>query len=86
MSANFNLRNINPKVMILLKHEAANQNISVNSLILKFLERELGLAPRKKKPHFSDLDDLAGTWSENDKKKFQDQIKFFEQVDQELWS
>lgn len=84
-NANFHLRNISPDVMALLKDEASNQNISINSLILHYLERELGVVQRIKKPHFNDLDDLAGTWTEKDIKKFDEKTKCFEQVDKELW-
>lgn len=83
---NFNLRNISPDVMVLLKKEAAKQNVSVNSLILQTIERELGVSRQTKKAVFHDLDRLAGTWSDKDKKTFDERIKPFETIDQELWS
>ncbi|MFI5343662.1 MAG: toxin-antitoxin system HicB family antitoxin [Chlamydiales bacterium] len=86
MSANFNLRNIAPEVMTQLKREASEQGISVNSLILQYLERSLGITKRVKKTPFHDLDDLAGTWSKKDKIIFESNIKPFEQIDKELWS
>ena len=87
MSAlNFNLRNIPPDVMLLLKKEAAKQKVSVNSLILETIERELGVSRRTKKTVYHDLDSLAGTWSDKDKKTFDERIKSFETIDQELWS
>ena len=84
-TTNFNLRNISQDVMSLLKKEAAEQKISVNSLILQTLEREVGISCRTKKTIFHDLDDLAGTWSDKDKKNFDEKIKFFEAIDKELW-
>jgi hypothetical protein len=84
-TSNFNLRNVAPDVMSLLKKEATKQKISVNSLILLIIERGLGVAPQTKKNVFHDLDYLAGTWSDKDKKTFDDGTKSFEKIDKELW-
>lgn len=85
-ASNFNLRNVAPDVMSLLKKEANKQKISVNSLILHILEQGLGMTHRAKRPVFHDLDHLAGTWNAKDKEIFDDQIKSFENIDEELWS
>jgi len=85
-ASNFNLRNVAPDVMSLLKREATKQKISINSLILQIIEQNLGIAHPTKKAVFHDLDHLAGTWSNKDKKAFDDNIKSFENIDKELWS
>lgn len=85
-TSNFNLRNIPPDVMLSLKKEATKQKTSINSLILLIVERGLGIPRQSKKIVFHDLDYLAGTWSDNDKKTFEHNTKFFEKVDEELWS
>lgn len=85
-ASNFNLRNIAPDVMALLKKEASKQNLSVNSLILQSIEQRLGISQKAKKPIYHDLDSLAGTWSESDKKAFDKNIEPFEKIDEELWS
>jgi len=85
-ATNFNLRNIAPEMMFLLKRKAEDRNISVNLLILQLLESELGIAKKVKKTVFHDLDDLAGTWTEEDKSSFEFNTKPFEQIDKELWS
>lgn len=85
-TSNFNLRNVAPEVMSLLKKEATNQKVSVNSLILQIIERNLGVAHQTKKTVFHDLDYLAGTWSDKDKKEFEANTKSFESIDKELWS
>jgi hypothetical protein len=69
-ASNFNLRNVAPNVMSLLKKEVIKQKISINSLILHILEQGLGIAHSTKKTVFHDLDDLAGTWNDKDKKEF----------------
>lgn len=86
-ASNFNLRNVAPNVMSLLKKEASKQKISVNSLILQIVEQSLGAAPLPaRRTVFHDLDHLAGTWSTKDKKAFDDNIESFENIDKELWS
>lgn len=84
-TANFNLRNITPDVMALLKKEAAQQNVSINSFILQTLEQGLGISRQTKKTVYHDLDNLAGTWSEKDKSAFDKHMKAFEEIDKELW-
>lgn len=84
-TSNFNLRNVNPSVMSLLKKEATKQKISINSLILQIIEQSLGIAHSPKKVVFHDLDYLAGTWSQKDQKEFSENIKSFENIDKELW-
>lgn len=82
---NFNLRNLSPQTMLLLKKEATKQSISVNTLILKIIDRGLGVVCPSKKVTFHDLDYLAGTWSDKEKKQFERNIKPFEDIDKELW-
>jgi hypothetical protein len=84
-ASNFNLRKIAPEVMLLLKKEAVKQKISINSLILKIIDQGLGITHPVKKVIFHDLDYLAGTWSNKEKKEFDDNIKPFENIDEELW-
>lgn len=84
-ASNFNLRNIAPKVMSLLKKKATEQKTSVNSLIVQFIEQSLGIAHPIKKVVFHDLDHLIGTWSDKDKKIFDKNIKSFEKIDKDLW-
>ncbi|MBI3900758.1 MAG: antitoxin [Chlamydiia bacterium] len=66
-----------------LKKQAKQLHISVNTLVLKIVERGLGLV-REKVSH-NDLDHLAGTWSKAEEKEFFQSTQSFEQIDQELW-
>lgn len=68
-SLNFNLTGLSSEVMALLKKEAKRLHISVNVLVLKFIEHGLGIRPQKIIYH--DLDHLAGTWSEAELSEFQ---------------
>jgi hypothetical protein len=84
-TSNFNLRNISPEVMSLLKKEAAKQKVSVNSLILQIVEQSLGFAYPVKKSLFHDLDYLSGTWTSEDENRFNKNSKTFEKIDEDLW-
>ena len=82
-TSNFNLRGVPSEVMILLKREAKRLRTSVNTLVLKMIERGLGFTCEKLAYH--DLDHLAGSWSNAEGKAFQENIQPFEQIDKELW-
>jgi Arc-like DNA binding dprotein len=85
-TSNFNLRNLPPEVMSLLRKKATKQKISMNSLILQIIEQGLGIVYPAKRTIFHDLDHLAGTWSREDKQSFNDNMHTFEKLDKELWS
>jgi hypothetical protein len=78
-TSNFNLRGIPLNVMDTLKKEAKKLRISINTLILKMIERSLDCS-RKKFIHH-DLDHLAGSWSFEEAKIFNKSIKSFEKND-----
>jgi hypothetical protein len=82
-ASNFNLRGIPAEVMDLLKREAKRLHTSVNSLVLKMIERGLGVTCEK--PTYHDLDHLAGSWSAADAKAFKENTQPFEQIDKDLW-
>jgi hypothetical protein len=82
-ASNFNLRGIPSDVMDLLKKEAKRLHISVNTLVIKMIERGLGLTHKRITHH--DLDHLAGSWSAQEEKEFKENTQSFEQIDKELW-
>lgn len=82
-ASNFNLRGIPSEIMSQLKQEAKRLHISINTLVLKLIERGLGFT--REKPIHQDLDHLAGSWSAADEKLFKENTQSFEQIDQDLW-
>jgi len=84
-ASNFNLRGLSPQVMSLLKRQAKELKISVNMLILKLIEQGMGLGGKPKRVVHHDLDFLVGTWSEKDAKAFDEKVKIFEKIDEDLW-
>jgi hypothetical protein len=80
MSASkFDLKDIPIEVMTQLKRDSKRLRISVNALILKIIERGLGLSCEKCSYH--DLDHLAGTWSSAEEKAFENNTGQFRKID-----
>jgi hypothetical protein len=84
-TSSFNLRGVSPQVMTTLKQEAKKCNISVNSLILKLIEQGIGFSGKPKRVKHHDLDFLIGNWSPRESKEFDESVKVFEKIDDELW-
>lgn len=84
-ASNFNLRGISPEVMSLLKHKAKELKISVNILILRLIEQGVGYSGKPKKVIHHDLDFLIGNWSQKESKEFDERVKVFETIDEEIW-
>ena len=84
-AANFNLRGISPQIMLRLKREAKELKISVNQLILKFVEQGVDLNAKPKRLLHHDLDHLAGGWSKQESTAFEKRLEIFEKIDEELW-
>ena len=81
---NFNLRGLSPQVMALLKREAKELRLSVNLMILKLIEQGIGYSDQTKQVTYHDLDFLIGTWTAKESKEFDENIKIFEKIDEEL--
>ncbi len=61
------------------------QESSLNSTVLSLLRDSLGLKTPKRLDRKSDLDDLAGTWSEEELLEFNEATHAFEAIDEALW-
>jgi len=59
------LRNLPDAVIRLIRRKAATEAISLNRAVIKLLEERLGAEPAH-----HDLDELAGSWSEEEARAF----------------
>ena len=84
--ANVSLRGISDEVKDELKIEAQRRNQSVNALLLSLISKGIGRQEKHsfRVKHF-DLDELAGTWSDDDAAEFDTAISSFNQIDESLW-
>ena len=81
------LRGVGSELAEKLKRTAAEQNKSVNQLILEIINKSLGLEKDKKfSRKYSDLDNLFGRWTEDEFQQIHDQIQGDRKIDPELWT
>lgn len=69
-----------------LESEAKLRGISVEEIVVDLIHAAVDIQPTpQKSPPYHNLDDLAGTWTEEDAAIFESAIADFERVDEELW-
>ncbi|MGV8040461.1 MAG: ribbon-helix-helix protein, CopG family [Thermoanaerobaculaceae bacterium] len=68
-----------------LKQEARRRGVSVNALLKLLVRQGLGIERRSREERHTELDALAGTWSDEDAARFERAVEPFEQVEPELW-
>ena len=79
------IRGLDDVMVRALKERAREEGASVNAILLKVLKEGLGLKKKARTVIHTDLDHLAGTWSDKDYKEFQKKIEDFERVDEDMW-
>jgi plasmid stability protein len=80
------VREVEDRLHARLKREAQRRGISVNTLTKELLARGVGQAPAAGAPaRYTELDDLAGTWTAADERRFKQAVKPMAEVDPELW-
>lgn len=79
------LRGIDDSLSQTLKELAHNQGVSLNTLTLRLIREATGVDKRKRTVIHHDLDNLAGTWSEDDELAFRNATKSFEAIDEDMW-
>ena len=85
--SNLSIRGLDEQALAELKRRAAEQNASVNALVLQFIDQALGRAPagREVLRRHGDLDALAGRWTATDHAAFDAATAAFGDVDTALW-
>jgi len=79
------LRGIDDELAEELEKTAKQRHDSMNRVILQLLRDKLGLSKRRFRKAHHDLDDLAGTWTEEEAREFDDVVREFSRIDEELW-
>ena len=79
------LRNLPDAVARLIRHKAANEDISLNRAVIRVLEERLGLGGPLPEPRHHELDALAGSWSEEEAQAFDRALAAQRAIDPELW-
>lgn len=83
------VRGVDPALEEQLRQEAGRRGRSVNQTVLELLRQAAGLEsagpPAAGTARFTDLDHLAGTWSDEEARDFDQVIGGMRRVDPDLW-
>jgi plasmid stability protein len=79
------IRGLDDLTIKALKEKAKKEGSSINAALVKLLQEDLGIKKKKRTVVYSDLDHLAGTWSDKDCKEFLQTTADFEKIDKNLW-
>ncbi|MDA0322512.1 MAG: hypothetical protein O2923_07335 [Verrucomicrobia bacterium] len=77
----YTIRGVSERLDRVLRERAADYGVSLNEASLKVLARGLGLDEGAVANH--DLDDLAGTWVQDE--AFDAAMKEMDRIDEDLW-
>ena len=66
-----------------IRRLAAENNASINRTIIRLLQKALGITPDERKQR--DSRDLAGIWSDDEAREFEENISIFDKIDNEIW-
>lgn len=79
------IRGLDERALARLKHQAEQEGSSLNSLVLRLLQRADAPVQTGALKKFDDLDALAGTWSAEEAQEFERNTAAFAEVDPALW-
>ena len=70
-----------------IRELARRERISLNQAVLRLLHQAAGIEGSSENPRTvgSSLDDLIGTWSEDEAREFQLAIADLDSVDEDMW-
>ena len=79
------LRNLPPKLDRTIRERAKKKGVSVNKVVIGLLQDYLGESEQKTVCRYHDLDELAGSWSEEEAEAFERALAKQRGVDLEMW-
>lgn len=79
------IRSLGSRLRAALEREATRRGQSLNKTVLALLTERLGLADSAAPVEYDDLDELAGTWSKSEARRFDEALRSQRQVDPKLW-
>jgi len=84
--ANLSVRGVDDEAMARIKASALRRGLSVNAYLVDLIRRDAGLGSgQTRRTAHTDLDHLAGTWSDEDAAAFAATQGDFETIDEYLW-
>jgi hypothetical protein len=81
LTRNLTIRNVPDDLAAALKKEKGCRRVSLNQMVIDLLSLSLGVGMSRS----NGLARLAGTWSAEELRMFEENIAPFEEIDAELW-
>ncbi len=82
--ASLTVKQVDEGLLQRLREQSRRRGQSMNTFIRELLARAVGYEPGR--TTYDDLSDLAGAWSEEDQREFDEQTRPFREVDPSLWA
>lgn len=79
------IRGLDDSIIKAIKEKAKKEGKSVNATLVNIIQEELGFGKKARTRIYTDLDHLAGTWTEKEYKDFLKKVEDFEKIDENLW-
>ena len=79
------LRNLPPKVAQAIRQRARDKRVSVNKAVIGLLEEQAGVAGKRPRQQYHDLDALAGSWTKAEAAAFDKALAKQRTIDPALW-
>ena len=83
MPITIHLDNLDPQSALWIENEAERRGVTIEQVVLELVRLGIRIFPLKT---HHELDDLAGTWTDDEADAFLRAVAPFEQVDEELWT
>lgn len=79
------LRNLPPALAREVRRRAEENDISLARAVISLLEERLGLSRPASPRTYHDLDELAGSWTEDEAAAFDEALQQQRRIDPDLW-
>ena len=78
------IRNVPDELAAALENEKRRRSLSLNRTVLALMGEALGV-PDRRRARSNGLRRLAGSWSEEEFRRFEEAVAPFGEIDRELW-
>lgn len=77
------IRNVSADLAAALEEEKSRRGLSLNRTVLALMKEALGVSDEAERSN--GLRRLAGTWTEDEFLEFEEAVRPFREIDEELW-
>lgn len=85
MAKTFTIEDLDDTSSAWIAEEATRRGIDEQTVLKELIRLALIQGSGAQLPVYRDLDDLAGTWTEEEAEEFRRATEIFNQVDEDLW-